>query len=941
MSQYRISAVALHRTRQIVVAVSLLGALVCSHAADPKAARFYEDALARYEKKDLDGAIIQLKNALQIDPNMLPVQVLLGKALMQDGQVAAAEVALLEALRLGVNRSEVVVPLGQSYLAQGKQQLIMQQPHFVLGGLPPAVQIQLLLLRAAAAADIGDSRTAMREIDEARAIDPKVPEVWQAEVPIRLRARQFKEAEVAAERSLALAPKSEEAWYQKGAVLHAKGDLKSALEVYDRALTINALHVPTLVSRAALAVDMGRASDAAKDLDALKDLAPDDPRAAYLRALLAERNKDFAAANAALKDVTDLIDPVPLDFVRYRPQLLMLNGLSHFALGRNEKAKKYLEMFQKSQGNTAASKLLAQVLLAEPNVPRAIEVLESYLRAQPGDAQALTLLSSAYVSQGRHNKATALMQDALKAQDRPEMRTALGISLIRGGQTMDGVGELEAVFRKTPGQKQAGLTLISMYLRSGQAAKAVSIAENLVKQFPQNAEFFNLLGTARGQTGNGPAARAAFEQALKLDGNLLAAKLNLARIEIATRAYDAATARLNAILKLDEKNAEAMHEMSIIATRLGRPADAQRWLEKANDLSGPKELRWGLALIDAFLRTGQANLALQTAKQLSAKAPEDVLVLLAYSRAQLAGKDIAGAKSTLAGVTRFANYNPAQQVEIALLQLAANNPEGAAYSLDKALSGQPDFLPAMALMTDVELRKNDPAKAEKRARDIVAMYPRRAIGHSLLGDVAQSRGQSAVAIDHYRRAHQTEASTDTLLRLFRALSVQDGGRPAIQLAEQWIKGHPRDIAVRKAVADAYARSGNYTLARAGYEEVAKLAPEDSSVLNNLANVLLRTKDPSAAKVAEQALAKNPANVNAIDTLGWILFKSGQTDRALTMLRDARLREPANPEIRYHLAAALAQNGRKAEARDELEAALKAGNAFESLAEAQALLLALK
>jgi hypothetical protein len=40
---------------------------------DTKAARFYEDALVRYEKKDLPGAIIQLKNALQIDKNMLPV----------------------------------------------------------------------------------------------------------------------------------------------------------------------------------------------------------------------------------------------------------------------------------------------------------------------------------------------------------------------------------------------------------------------------------------------------------------------------------------------------------------------------------------------------------------------------------------------------------------------------------------------------------------------------------------------------------------------------------------------------------------------------------------------------------------------------------------------------------------------------------------------------
>ena len=88
-----------------------------SWAADPKASKYYEDALVRYEKNDLDGAIIQLKNALQIDNSMLPVQMLLGRALLQNGEVAAAEVALLEALRLGVNRAEIVPLLGQAYLA--------------------------------------------------------------------------------------------------------------------------------------------------------------------------------------------------------------------------------------------------------------------------------------------------------------------------------------------------------------------------------------------------------------------------------------------------------------------------------------------------------------------------------------------------------------------------------------------------------------------------------------------------------------------------------------------------------------------------------------------------------------------------------------------------------------------------------------------------------
>ncbi|MDO8263485.1 MAG: tetratricopeptide repeat protein, partial [Gallionella sp.] len=94
-------------------------------------------------------------------------------------------------------------------------------------------------------------------------------------------------------------------------------------------------------------------------------------------------------------------------------------------------------------------------------------------------------------------------------------------------------------------------------------------------------------------------------------------------------------------------------------------------------------------------------------------------------------------------------------------------------------------------------------------------------------------------------------------------------------------------------------------------------------------------------MAEQAVTKNPNNPNAIDTLGWALFQEGQGDRALQLLRDARLRDPGNPEIRYHLAVVLTQTGRKIEAREELEAALKGRQIFENSADAGTLLKTLK
>ena len=88
--------------------------------------------------------------------------------------------------------------------------------------------------------------------------------------------------------------------------------------------------------------------------------------------------------------------------------------------------------------------------------------------------------------------------------------------------------------------------------------------------------------------------------------------------------------------------------------------------------------------------------------------------------------------------------------------------------------------------------------------------------------------------------------------------------------------------------------------------------------------------------AERAFkfASNEAAV--LDTLGWALIRNGQLDRGLGLLRDARLRDASNPDIRFHLAAGLAQAGREAEARAELKEILKDGAAFDELEEARKL-----
>lgn len=784
-------------------------------------------------------------------------------------------------------------------------------------------------------------RAALRAVEESRAIDPVSPDSWLAEVPIRIRARQFSEALAAADRATAIAPSSAEALYLRGTVLHSRGESKGALSAYDRAITLQPGHTEALVSRAGLLLDLGKRAEAARDVAELLRSAPTEPRGRYLEALIAEFEGNSAAVKTALNEITSLLDPVPIEFLRYRPQILMLGGMSHYGLGQTEKAKPYFEAVQRQQPQGPASKLLAQIYIGEKNIDRAIESLEAYLKGQPRDAQAVQLLASAHMAQGRHARATQLMQEALRAQDLPALHTTLGMSLLGGGKYVDAVATLEGALRKDPRQIAAGVALANIYLQSGQPSKALPVAEALLKQKPKDPGLLNLVGSARAAAGNAAGARLAFEDAVKGDAAFMSPQVNLARLDIEARNYDAAGARLNTVLRAEDRNVDAMMELARVHELRGQNAEAQRWFEKADDHSGATTVSSGIALIDFHLRQRRPDAALEASRRIAGKAPDTVPVLVALARVALANGDTTGARANLTRAATAASYNPSLLVQIALLQLDAGHLAGAAYSAEKALSERPDFLPALALLTDIDVRQGDLAKAEQRARAVLARNPRTGVGHALLGDIAAARKQLPAAIESYRRAHQADQSTESLLRLFGALGGSDPAA-ALRLAEQWLKTRPRDFAVHRALGDAHARQGNLSEARASYEALLRLRSDDAEALNNLANLQLLQGDvPAAVRSAEQAMRLQPGTPHIIGTAGWAAFKAGQIDRSLQLLRDARLRDPNNPDTRFFLSNVLASVGRKTEAREELEVALRGGRDFASAKEAEKLLATLK
>ncbi|MBK9675435.1 MAG: PEP-CTERM system TPR-repeat protein PrsT [Betaproteobacteria bacterium] len=900
---------------------ALASALVAAPAAatPERAAGFYEDALKRYEGADTAGAIIQLKNALQQDNKMLAAHLLLGKALLKNGDLKGAEAAFEEALKQGVSRGEVALPLGRIYLALGRPEHVIER--IPASGLPLALQVDVLTMRGTAYAELGKAELARKSFEEARAIDPGSVVPLLAEVPVLLASGQIDKARSAALKSVELAPQDAYAWNMQASVQHAALDVGGALAGYDKALSLEPRHVDARVARAALLIDLNRDDAATADLDYLRTAAPGEPRAAYLRALLASRAGDTRAVTDSLNEVVKLIDALPPAWLAGREQLLMVGAMSHHGLGNWEKARDYLNVIlNRNPRNLAAKKLLASIYLETRDYSRAQSQLEALQKATPDDPQVLYLLGSVHLAQRRYAQASELLEKAVARTGSAEMTRSLGFSQIGLGRGDLGVASLEKAFTVNPGDTRAGMTLAMIYLRRGQTQKALQAAEAMARRDPANLSALNFLGSMKAATGDRAGARAAYTQVLAKNAAFRPATVNLARLDAAESRYDDARRRLNELLGKQRDDPDILFELGLVEQRAGRPDDAARHLQKAIELQR-KDPRAGLALVDLRLSQRQGDQALAAAKELSARFPDNLAVQLALGRTHLALGDHASARSIFHSSTRLAEFDPAMQVRIGHLQLAAGNPEGASYNAQKALQGRPDDPAALALLVEVEARRGDSAKADAALKTLTAKHPNRVETALASANLALQRGQYPAAIAAYRTALAREESTANALALVRAQVAAGETAKAAAFLEDWMRRHPNDLAALKALAEAQFRAGQLAAARESYARVVAIAPDDAVTLNNYANLLLQLNDPTAQATAEKAVKLSPSNPNYADTLGWILVRTGQVDAGLRYLREARLRSPENGEIRFHLAWALARTGRMAEAKEELSAAL--------------------
>ncbi|MCB2108503.1 MAG: tetratricopeptide repeat protein [Rhodobacteraceae bacterium] len=144
----------------------------------------------------------------------------------------------------------------------------------------------------------------------------------------------------------------------------------------------------------------------------------------------------------------------------------------------------------------------------------------------------------------------------------------------------------------------------------------------------------------------------------------------------------------------------------------------------------------------------------------------------------------------------------------------------------------------------------------------------------------------------------------------RAFKLYPNGDPA-----NWILYYTRGIALE--------RSKNWTRAEADFKRALELNPDDPSVLNYLGYSWLDRNEnlAEARRLIEAAYQKRPDEGSIVDSLGWVMYMTGEYDKAVVQLEKAVELNPSDPTINEHLGDAYWKVGRRNEARFQWRRAL--------------------
>jgi tetratricopeptide (TPR) repeat protein len=228
----------------------------------------------------------------------------------------------------------------------------------------------------------------------------------------------------------------------------------------------------------------------------------------------------------------------------------------------------------------------ARMLVQKGRPAEAAEELEAYLRKHPESVAERRLLVRVYASMGQMGRAQKQAEQLAKVlgQASPVPWVELGYALELAHRYDEALEQYDRAAEVAPNDPLGPLTAGQRAARWGEAELAEPRLVEALRRDARNAEAWHTLGLVRARLGNLDGAVEAYRSGLRADPHALGNRVGLATIALLRGDAAAALVEYDALVAARPKFADAHLGRSWALMKLGRLDDAQRALDRAQEL---------------------------------------------------------------------------------------------------------------------------------------------------------------------------------------------------------------------------------------------------------------------------------------------------------------------------------------------------------------------
>jgi len=865
-------------------------------------------AKTHIEQQDNKSAIIELKNAIKLDPKSAEARFLLGKVYLDNREYQSAEKELSRALDLKYPANKVVPLLSMAFQKTRSDVALLELSHDEKD-LTVAEIVEIAFYKLQALVRLEQKEKSAKLIDEIQSYTTKSPYKKLALVYSFLLDSNVEAAQVQLDDILTDAPKHGETLKLQGFLYAQSGDMARAVEAYLKYLAVAPEDVEATFVTARLLTDLNRTDEAEPLVDSL--LAINDSN------MLLNQLKGIARFNAKDNENALMYSDKALSSNPEDPGLRLISGYSAYLLENYETAHKHLSLIaDKLPPSHDGLRILAASQLRLGLDAEAGDTVNLLEEISDKDHSLISSVGLALVKSGEINKARELLAKTENAQmSSAEDLTRLGL-LQLSLNNVSGIANLELALDKSPDAKVTKSTLATAYLTTGQTEKALNLAQRWKSENETDQAAFMLAGLAYFNDKQLDNAKNEFEKLLVLDNNHQKAQLSLIDIAYRQKQPEQVKQGIEKLLSQQANFIPALIKLYAFEKQAGNEKSAMtrienQFLEHQDNRS--LSLLWGKIL----MAEQQVEQAIEVLERFAENKDLELIYWKTLGNAYIRSKNNAKAgKHYKNWLVQFPNSRDAVIGNLVILDNQAKYQQGLEIAKNYLGKRKNDehirllHIHFLLQLGDFQLGKTQLSLLSEQTLSLP-------FSKGLVGQIELYEKKYVKALANLQIAYQAMPNAKNMRLVYLSYLRQNKAEAGHQFIERHVELKPNDLVGLMMLANAQI-SIDQNSAIASYEKALLINPKNFIALNNLAYFSLESGQLDKAEdYGKKALALKPSLPDVLDTVARIYLAKKDYPQAVTFFTKAVNTGEVSEEIYLNYIEALLLSNDKVLAKRKL------------------------